>query len=223
VRIQTRPHGHRTSHRPRGLIILLLFALPSLPQAAEPGRWLVQETAAVAAPGRLTIDLIDPDSPLLRPSPGLIRIGVRRGEWQLGREEAGFKYATGPRHAVYGRLGLDTGSGRSRAAMGLSLDLGDSALALNGNIELRKEDTSAHLYLNGAARLPLRLPSGHPGRAAAIAETSLSDKAGEELAVAAGLRWTPHPAVTMDLILLGLRGADQSLGTPVALRLTLGL
>ncbi len=223
MRIQTRSHGHRAPHRPRGLTALLLLALPSLPQAAEPGRWLVQETTAVAVPGRLTIDLIDPGSPLLRPSPGLIRIGVRRGEWQLGREEAGFKYATGPRHAVYGRLGLDTGSGRSHATMGLSLDLGDAALALNGNLELRKENDSAHLYLNGAARLPLLLPSGHPGRGAAIVEAGLSDKAGEELSVAAGLRWTPHPAITTDLILLGLLGASQSLGTPVALRLTLGL
>ncbi len=218
--IRRRPARRRHCPLQSGLIALLLIL--ALPLQAEPGRALLQETATTAEPGRIHIDLVNGTGGATRASPSLVRVGSRAGEWQIAMDALGFKYPVGRAVAVYGRLGLDTGAGRSDAVAGLAWSGHSGRLYLNLNPELSKTGDTPHLYLNGAARLGLPLPAGQPGRLAGILEASLSDEAGKELAIAGGLRWQPHPALTVDAVLL-TAGPVNGIGTPTALRLCLNL
>ncbi len=207
----------------RLLLVLIGLAWLAPPAGAAPSRSFTQELPDTASSGVFYLDLYNSTGTWSKAADSQARIGLPTGEIILSERSLGYKTRLRPALAIYLHGGFNSSAQEAAYLQtGLAYRLGLRGAYLNFNPELLRAEGSNSLAFNGAAFFHLRMPR-HLGKLQLGGEFSISDRASARSSLALGLRWLPHEAVTIDVLLVANGGSANTtvLRTPAALRLNL--
>lgn len=183
-----------------------------------------QEMAGITPQGEIRADIYGAD--LL---PADIRIGVFGGEVMIDVSTVaasatgiGYKHPLNRKMAVYGSLFFDSANSVTNIAGGFSYSTVSNGMVLNGNANLLSAAGTTTLTANGAVFYPMS-QNAVSGKVYLGGELSLQLSPTNTTGLYAGLRWMPKKTLIVDTGFISSTGGTTNIGTPVFVRLNIGL